>query len=519
MNNDGNSSTLAQAIYLADLDGDGFMDVVLAVNVGSQLGQIWILKNLGNGFFRTIGRKTIGTNIWDIAVVKLNNDGYLDFVMATQIGVVIGYGDSHLFPTSFEQRDQNILELSLIAGDFNGDGKTDFAVMTYSNPQIRVFLNSPLGIPENPISYQTGFGAASLNCADINGDGQLDLLTVGDTGNFRIFYGSRTGTFDSSELKQNDLPISGVAFADFDLNGKLDMGVSLYEQLSSTSPKAGVFLNAPNPARYYTDFDGDNKSDFTVYRPSTGIWWTLKSRDYSFQAVKFGLATDKVVTGNYDGDNRADIAVYRDGIWYILRSSDNSFRFQNWGLGEDIPVPGDYENDGVMKPAVFRPSTGYWYLKKDNGFDAIKWGLSTDRPVPADFDGDGKTDVAVYRPSEGVWYIRSSLTGELIVRQFGLADDKPVPADFDGDGIADIAVFRPSDSYWYILQSSTATVRYVKFGLRDDVPVPNDFDGDGKSDIAVYRPSEGVWYFLRSSDSSFNAIRWGTGEDIPIRSF
>jgi hypothetical protein len=77
-----------------------------------------------------------------------------------------------------------------------------------------------------------------------------------------------------------------------------------------------------------------------VYRPSIGVWYSLYSSDGSFHATRFGLDGDIPVAGNYDGDNKADIAVFRptDGKWYILRSTDGGFQSMQFGLNGDIPT-------------------------------------------------------------------------------------------------------------------------------------------------------------------------------------
>ena len=93
--------------------------------------------------------------------------------------------------------------------------------------------------------------------------------------------------------------------------------------------------------------------------------------------------------GDYDGDGKMDITVYRPatGIWYILKSSTafTGYAAYQWGGSTDTPVSGDYDGDGKSDVAVFRPATGLWYVLKSStnftGYDAYQWGASTDVPV------------------------------------------------------------------------------------------------------------------------------------------
>jgi hypothetical protein len=266
-----------------------------------------------------------------------------------------------------------------------------------------------------------------------------------------------------------------------------------------------------------SDFDGDGRTDYSTFSPSSGLWQIERSSDTSPFYSYFGLNTDKLVTGDYDGDGKSDIAVFRPstGIWYFLGSTNGFYALQ-FGLDGDIPTAADYDADGKTDVAVFRPSNGVWYIWQSTlGFKAIQWGLTGDKPVTGDFEGDGKADLAVFRPSDSIWYILKSSSSEWYGVQFGLADDKPVSADFDGDGKNELAVYRPSTGVWYMLKSSDNSFFAIQFGLEEDLPIAGDYDGDGKADIAVYRPSTNVWYRLNSLDSSFIARVFGTNGDIP----
>jgi hypothetical protein len=276
----------------------------------------------------------------------------------------------------------------------------------------------------------------------------------------------------------------------------------------------GVGLPSKNQV---SDFDGDGKTDLSVFTPNSGDWQFESSSNNSVRTINYGLSEDKIVTGDYDGDAKADLAIYRPstGYWWILGSTSGS-RAVQFGLGTDIPVPADYDADGKTDIAVWRPSTGVWYIMQSTlGFKAYTFGLSGDKPVVGDYEADGKADIAVYRPSTGVWYILQSSSSQLKTATFGLATDKPLSADFDGDGKTDFAVYRPTEGNWYVLTSANNQVLINKFGVEEDLPIPADYDGDGKADISVFRPSQNVWYRLNSSDGAFNARVFGQNGDKP----
>jgi hypothetical protein len=272
------------------------------------------------------------------------------------------------------------------------------------------------------------------------------------------------------------------------------------------------------------DFDGDGRTDLSVFRPNDNAneadFYVQNSLDNSNTSAAWGSVGDVPVNIDYDGDGRADYAVYRPsaGVWFILQSSNQiacSFRFGAMG---DKLTPADYDGDGRADIAVFRPSDGVWYILPSSGGEArgIRFGASEDLPVHADYDADGKTDVAVFRPSNGVWYALRS-HGGLTAVQFGQEGDKPITGDFDGDGSADFVVFRPSNGVWYQFKT-TQGIAAVQFGASDDKVLQADFDGDGKRDTAVYRQSTGVWYYRKSTDNTIVARHYGASTDTPLPS-
>ena len=155
------------------------------------------------------------------------------------------------------------------------------------------------------------------------------------------------------------------------------------------------------PPRARLDFDGDAKADLSLYRPSTGVWYLNRSAT-GFQAVQFGLPTDKIVPADYDNDGKTDIAVFRPatGRWFVFNSSNSTVSETTWGNSTDVVAPGDYDGDGLTDLAAFRPSDGTWHVKQssDGGYLTKAWGMATDVPVP----GEGEVPCLARLPGAAV---------------------------------------------------------------------------------------------------------------------
>ena len=328
-------------------------------------------------------------------------------------------------------------------------------------------------------------GAANANAARLNANGSID-------------------TAFQTTTNETVLDIVQQASGKVLIGGQFDLvNNSLRTYLARLSSEPVV------PRRAKFDFDGDGKSDISVFRPSDSVWY-LNNSTNGFSAVNWGLSTDRLVPADYDGDGKTDVAVFRDGIWYLLRSTEG-FTSAQFGVAGDIPQPADFDGDGRAELAVYRPSEGVWYSQNlsNNQVAIVQFGTSEDKPVAADYDGDGKADIAVFRPSNAVWYILQSSGGVSSVN-WGNSTDRLVPADYDGDGKTDLAVYR--DGVWYVLKSTGGNL-IVQWGISTDVPAPADYDGDGKSDFAIFR--DGVWYLLQTTNGN-SIFQFGLTNDKPI---
>jgi len=282
-------------------------------------------------------------------------------------------------------------------------------------------------------------------------------------------------------------------------------------QIVSSFTCAAIGAKAP------FDFDGDRKTDISIFRPSVGQWWYQRSSDLLVPAVTFGVSTDKLTPADFTGDGKTDVAFFRPatGEWFVLRSENSTFFAFPFGANGDVPAPADYDGDGKADATVFRPTNTTWYINKSTGgTTTTPFGAAGDLPVAADYDGDGKADIAIFRPSVGQWWVQRSTAGLLAVT-FGSSTDKTVQGDYTGDGKADVAFWRPATGEWFVLRSENFTFFGFPFGASTDNPVPGDYDGDGKFDAAVFRPSNVTWYLLRSTAGS-TAQAFGAAGDLAV---
>jgi hypothetical protein len=172
-----------------------------------------------------------------------------------------------------------------------------------------------------------------------------------------------------------------------------------YTQYSAWTWGGDAYGDVPVPG----DYDGDGKTDPAVWRKGPGVWYALKSSTgYSgqdFLAIQWGADQygDEPVPADYDGDGQTDPAVWRQGwgIWYALKSSTGySVRDHlavQWGGAAygDVPVVADYDGDGKADPAVWRAPTGWWYALRSSlayspqDYLAVHWGHGTLGDTPA----------------------------------------------------------------------------------------------------------------------------------------
>lgn len=272
--------------------------------------------------------------------------------------------------------------------------------------------------------------------------------------------------------------------------------------------------------RTRADFDGDGKSDFSVFRPSNGQWWILGSTSGPLGA-QFGAAGDIPVPGHYSADSKADLGYFRGQAtigqpdFFLFKTDTNTVEGLPWGLPGDAALSGDFDGDDRDDVVNYRASERVFYIQlRDASLTerVIRMGAAGDKPLIADIDGDGHAEILTF--NNGVWTFSQAVApANPVSFTFGQAGDIAVPADYDGDAKDDFAIYRPSSGLWIIYNSSNGQFTYIPFGLSGDIPVPGDYDGDGKYDVGLFR--SGQWY-IYTATGQFLYSQWGIAGDTPV---
>jgi hypothetical protein len=312
------------AVAAADFDRDGRVDVLLG-DLNSR--DIEILKGNGNGTLRgTIDYATPGTEgIGYIASGDLNHDGAADLITvghkADVVDVWIGNGDgSFLSPVSYQVGNG---PQGLCLADVNGDGNLDIIVANSTDTNDRamaVLLGNSDGTFK-PAQYITGRdNTFAVTAVDLNGDKKLDLATVSPNSNsLSLYFGNGDGTFQDPVSYSTDGNPTYVSAADFNGDGKPDLlvtahGVDLGD-LDVFVNRGDGSLQIPPSAQLET-FPPSNGVAYDLRNNGIndllagGVGFCLGNGNGTFQAVHdFEGEAIYVSAGDFDGDGIADLAL------------------------------------------------------------------------------------------------------------------------------------------------------------------------------------------------------------------
>ena len=434
-------------IKVADLDGDHLPDILVSNNSIQTLPSLSVFRGNGDGTFANGARSDVGGRPIGLAVIDADRDGFPDLAVTSSTSLVLdlyfGRGDGTF-------RGQNIAMTTtgsigdVAMGDLNGDGHPDLITLNsdFFNRQLLVALGRGDGTFGPAIGYPATAQGLRVTMGDLDRDGNLDVVTSGTV---------VTPINDMSSSWLNQISVF-YGRGDGTFDPELVMTVD----------------NQPTDV-CVVDVDGDGRVDI-VTGQGTGAIDVIRALGGRTFASPVSIATPtvgalQIASADFNRDGKPDIAVggmYQaqasglGGVVVLLGKGDGTFQPPQTIFSGDQAYSlrvGDFNGDRITDIATANPrsTTVAMYLGRGDGTfqprtvtPVLREAAEATGLVAVDFNKDGALDVVItneYGTSVTV-LLGDGKGGFPHQRWFG-AEDEPIGlavGDIDGDSLLDIAI-------------------------------------------------------------------------------
>ncbi|CAF4606681.1 unnamed protein product [Rotaria socialis] len=527
------------AVAINDINGDNRSDLVIANtnrdNIGILFRYNYTLFKSENKYFSRNERRPLS-----ILTSDFNNDTYLDiavtFYYSHTIGILLGHGNGTFGIMMIHALKNGSKPESLVAHDFNNDGRLDIIVVNAGTDDLVILLGCGNGSFTTTKRLSTGENSnpIAIILADINKDGRTDIVVVNhahDTIGVLFGYGNLTFSTLYSYSTGIDSGPKSIAAGDFNSDGRIDIVVGNYGT-SSISIFLGnekeSFITQMNYSTGYQswpacitvgDFNGDNQLDFAVSNHNlndVGIFLGYGNGSFApitTYSTGHGSSPRFLDTGDFNNDGKLDIAVANYGtnnIVVLFGYGDGTFLLgiaYRTGIGSSpcgLAI-GDFNKDSILDIAVANYKSNDISIFLANGTDLYAGVTSHSmgdgaHPISIaidDLNNDGLADIAVANygtDNVGILLGSGHRNFDSVIPYSTGIGSGPYSlsiADFNNDYRLDIVVANSKTNTIAILTNIgngmfvTNMLYSTGSGSQPYAVVTNDFNNDGISDIAV----------------------------------
>ena len=487
----------------ADLDGDGFVDLV-----ATRGENVDLYFSRGTSFGNRVSLAAgSGRKVEKLWTGDLDGDGVVDVAALDESSseIILWYGAKAGFDATSRQIVATGAKqaVALVGGDLNSDGRGDLAVADFAGTKVIALLGRGIRNFERPHSLGVAAAPWSLAIGDIDGNTTEELI-VGfiDEASLAVFtVHLQRGIEEQRRWLASRMP-SQIAVVDLDRDGRADLlsgaadGPQLTWLRGTPNGMAGIQSIAGGVAPEFLiadDVDGDGRADVIVSDRVSGVCRVNRADgkggfDSPF-TVTVGKSPTKLSKGDYDGDGRVDFVVgMADGVRFLInRSQPGNVLFELW------------------------PANGPWGV-----------GTGPFEVITARFDGDEADDIAVSDFGAGKVTVRFGVDGYFGWQRRSFSAPVPggplglVAADFDADDDVDLAVASFGGGFVRILSGdgtgSFEAQSDLAAGRQPNYLRSGDFDGDGRADLVVSDLASSTLLMFRSTTLGFERSRLLAGD-------